>query len=76
VGLKAWFALMLPEAWATSEFVPNGALAAGLEFKTFAGVRALAVPDSCGQVGGVVYRLLSWNPYQPIFFDCLMRCGC
>jgi hypothetical protein len=30
----------------------------------------------CGREGRLVYRLLSWNPYQPIFFRLVdvLRC--
>ena len=47
-----------------------------LEFKSFVNAFVL-LPCQILRTGGkVVYRLLSWNPYQPIFFRLLdvLRC--
>ena len=77
-SLKAWWALLLPEKpgrWqerhrAQKEWVLR------LEFKTF--VQAFVrLPCQLVRTGRrLLYRLLSWNPYQPIFFRLLdvLRC--
>ena len=77
-NLKAWWALMLPELpgryqekrRAEKRWVPR------LEFKTF--VNAF-VRLPCQIVRGgrkLIYRLLGWNPRQPIFFRLVdvLRC--
>ena len=77
-SLKAWWALLLPEApgrWqerhrAQKQWVLR------LEFKTF--VQAFVrLPCQLVRRGRqLVYRLLAWNPYQAIFFRLLdvLRC--
>ena len=77
-NLKAWWALTLPEQpgrWherhqAEKRWVLR------LEFKTF--VNALVrLPCQIIRTGGkLVYRLLGWNPHQPIFFRLVdvLRC--
>lgn len=76
--LKAWFALMLPEGVGRHQesYRADKLWLLGLEFKTF--VQAfIRLPCQIVRTGRrVVYRLLSWNPYQPIFFRLLdaLRC--
>jgi hypothetical protein len=77
-NLKAWWALMLPETpgrWqerhqAEKQWVLQ------IEFKTF--VKAfIRLPCQLARTGRkLIYRLLAWNPYQPIFFRLLsvLRC--
>ena len=77
-NLKAWWALTLPEApgrW-QERHRQDKRWVLGLEFKTF--VQAFVrLPCQLVRSGRrLVYRLLSWNPYQPIFFRLLdvLRC--
>ena len=77
-NLKAWWALQLPEQpgrWQERHRAERQWLL-GLEFKTF--VQAFVrLPCQIVRSGRkLVYRLLSWNPYQPIFFRLLdvLRC--
>ena len=68
--LKAWFALKLPEPAGPGQekhrAEKNWVLR--LEFKTF--VQAfIRIPCQIVRTGRrLVFRLLSWNPHQPIFF--------
>jgi Transposase DDE domain group 1 len=77
-NLKAWWALALPERpgrWRERHRAEKRWVL-GLEFKTF--VQAFVrLPCQVVRTGRkLVYRLLSWNPYQPIFFRLLdvLRC--
>jgi hypothetical protein len=77
-NLKAWWALLLPETpgrWQARHQAEKQWLL-GLEFKTF--VQAfLRLPCQIVRTGGrLLYRLLSWNPYQTILFRWLdgLRC--
>ena len=77
-NLKAWWALTLPEQpgrWRERHRAEK-AWVLGLEFKTF--VQAFVrLPCQVLRTGRkLVFRLLSWNPYQPIFFRLLdvLRC--
>jgi hypothetical protein len=77
-NLKAWWALTLPEVpgrW-QGQHRADKRWVLGLEFKTF--VQAFVrLPCQILRTGGkLVYRLLSWNPYQPIFFRLVsvLRC--
>ena len=47
-----------------------------MEFKTF--VQAFVrLPCQIVRTGGrLIYRLLSWNPYQPIFFRLVAALRC
>jgi DDE family transposase len=69
-NLKAWWALLLPVRpgrWQQRQR-DEKQWVLGLEFKTFAQV-FLRLPCQIVRTGRrLVYRLLSWNPYQPIFF--------
>jgi Transposase DDE domain group 1 len=68
-NLKAWWALTLPEEpgrWQAKHRAEK-LWVLGIEFKTF--VNAF-VRQACQIVRTgrkIVYRLLAWNPYQPIF---------
>jgi hypothetical protein len=76
--LKAWFALMLPEGVGQhrESYRADKLWLLGLEFKTF--VQAFVrLPCQIVRTGRrLVYRLLSWNPYQRIFFRLVdaLRC--
>jgi Transposase DDE domain group 1 len=76
--LKAWFALALPEGVGRHQekYRSDKRWLLGLEFKTF--VQAFVrMPCQIVRTGRrIVYRLLSWNPYQAIFFRLLdaLRC--
>jgi hypothetical protein len=76
--LKAWWALMLPEGIGRHReaYRADKLWVLGLEFKTF--VQAFVrLPCQIVRTGRrLVYRLLSWNPYQPIFFRLVdvLRC--
>jgi hypothetical protein len=76
--LKAWWALLLPEAsgrWqerhqAQKQWVLR------LEFKTFVNA-FVRIPCQIVRTGRrLVYRLLSWNPHLPIFFRLMDRLRC
>ena len=77
-NLKAWWSLTLPEEpgrWQAKHRAEK-LWVLGIEFKTF--VNAF-VRQACQIVRTgrkVVYRLLAWNPYQPIFFRLVsvLRC--
>jgi hypothetical protein len=77
-NLKAWWALSLPEEpgrW-QEKYRTEKRWVLRLEFKTF--VQAFVrLPCQLVKTGKrLVYRLLSWNPYQPIFFRLVsvLRC--
>jgi hypothetical protein len=77
-NLKAWWALTLPEApgrW-REKHRQDKDWVLKIEFKTF--VNAF-VRMPCQLVRGgrrLVYRLLSWNPYQAIFFRLVSALRC
>jgi hypothetical protein len=73
-SLKAWSALVLPEAgrWAEKYRAEKRSLLR-MEFSTFC-VAMIQVP--CQIVRGsrrIVYRLLSWNPWQGVFLRLVER---
>jgi Transposase DDE domain group 1 len=76
--LKAWWALTLPERpgrW-QQQHRAEKRWVLGLEFKTFVNA-FVRLPCQVIRTGRkLVYRLLGWNPYQPIFFRLLevLRC--
>jgi hypothetical protein len=77
-NLKAWWALTLPEEpgrW-QAKHRADKLWVLGIEFKTFinAFVRQACQIVRTGRK--LVYRLLAWNPYQPIFFRLVsvLRC--
>jgi len=66
--LKAWFALLLPEGgrWAVEHGREKLAVLR-MEFKTFLNA-FMRVPAQVVQTGRrVIFRLLSWNPWQHVF---------
>jgi hypothetical protein len=77
-NLKAWWALTLPDTpgrW-YEKHRQQKQWVLRIEFKTF--VNAF-VRLPCQLVRGgrkLVYRLLSWNPYQPIFFRLVSALRC
>jgi Transposase DDE domain group 1 len=76
--LKAWWALLLPEGPGRHReaYAADKLWVRRLEFKTF--VQAFVrLPCQIVRTGRrLLYRLLSWNPYQPIFFRLVdvLRC--
>ena len=78
-NLKAWWALLLPEMpgrWQEKHREEKRlGVGAGVQ-DVCAGVCAFAVPDLVRTGRRLVYRLLAWNPYQPIFFRLasVLRC--
>jgi Transposase DDE domain group 1 len=76
--LKAWWALWLPEGPGRHRdaYRADKLWVLRLEFKTF--VQALVrLPCQIVRTGRrLVYRLLSWNPYQPIFFRLVAALRC
>jgi Transposase DDE domain group 1 len=76
--LKAWWALLLPEApgrWQAKHRAQKRWVL-GLEFKTFVNA-FVRLPCQLVRTGRrLVYRLLSWNPHLPIFFRLAERLRC
>jgi hypothetical protein len=77
-NLKAWLALQLPEQpgrWAQRHRTEKDSILT-MEFKTFVNA-FLRLPCQIIRTGRrLVYRLLSWNPWQHVFFRLLdvLRC--
>ncbi len=77
-NLKAWWALTLPEepsCWQDRHRLEKQWVL-GLEFKTFVNA-FVRLPCQIVRTGRkLIYRLLAWNPYQPIFFRLVdaLRC--
>jgi hypothetical protein len=73
---KVWPGAGCPRAWPALNRTERTAWLLGLEFKTF--VQAFVrLPCQIVRTGRrVVYRLLSWNRYLPIFFRLVdaLRC--
>ena len=68
-SLKAWFGLLLPERgrWRQRRKAEKQAIVR-MEFKTFLNA-VIRVPCQIVRQGRrIVYRLLSWNPWQPSLF--------
>src|SRR6266850_1247678 len=69
-NLKAWWALTLPETpgrWQDKHRAEKRWVL-GIEFKTFVNA-FVRIPCQIVRTGRrLVYRLLAWNPHQPIFF--------
>jgi hypothetical protein len=69
-NLKAWWALTLPEdpgRWRERHRAEK-LWVLGIEFKTFVNA-FVRIPCQLVRAGRrLVYRVLAWNPYQPIFF--------
>jgi hypothetical protein len=77
-NLKAWWALLLPETpgrW-QDKHREEKRWVLGLEFKTF--VQAFVrLPCQLVRAGRrLIYRLLSWNPHQAIFFRLVEALRC
>lgn len=79
--LKAWYALSLPERgrWAAKHRSEKQAVLK-MKFKTFLNA-FINVPCQIVRTGRrIVYRLLAWNPWQPVFLRgvdalrCPLRC--
>ena len=68
-NLKAWMALLLPvlPRWRTKHHQQKQALLR-MEFRSF--LQAfIEVPGQIVKTGRqIIYRFLSWNPWQPVFF--------
>ena len=77
-NLKAWFALWPTETsgrWHERHRHEKKTVL-GMEFKTFANA-FLRMPCQIVRTGRrLVYRLLSWNPWQPLFFRTLTQLRC
>ncbi len=80
-NLKAWFGLLLPEKgrWARKYKTEKQAVI-GMEFKSFVNAFIRVPAQIIRQGRKTIYRLLAWNPWQPVFlrgFDqiaTIMRC--
>jgi hypothetical protein len=77
-NLKAWFALLIPVQpgrW-REEHAKQKQTVLGMEFRTF--VQAFVrMPCQLLRSGRrLLYRLLSWNPYQTIFFRVFAALRC
>ncbi len=73
-SLKAWSALVLPEGgrWAEKYRAEKRSLLR-MEFSTFC-VAMIQVPCQVVRTAGrIVYRLLSWNPWQGVFLRLVER---
>jgi len=67
-SLKAWFALSLPETgrWAT-KYKSEKSAVLRMEFKKFLNAFMLMPCQILRTARRIVYRLLSWNPWQHVF---------
>jgi hypothetical protein len=77
-NLKAWLALQLPEQpgrWAGKHREEKQSILT-MEFKTFVNAFIRMPCQIIRTSRRLVYRLLSWNPWQPVFFRLLdvLRC--
>jgi hypothetical protein len=77
-NLKAWLALQLPESpgrWAEQHREEKQTILT-MEFKTFVNALVRMPCQIIRTSRRLVYRLLSWNPWQPVFFRLLdvLRC--
>ncbi len=77
-NLKAWYALWPPESpgrWAERHRHEKETLLR-MEFKTFVNA-FLRQPCQIIRAGRrLIYRLLSWNPWQPVFFRTFAHLRC
>ena len=73
--LKAWFALLLPEKGRWKEkHKSEKTTVLRMEFKKFLNYFMCVPAQIIRQGRKIIFRLLSWNPWQPVFFrlvDCL-----
>ena len=67
-NLKAWFGLSLPEKgrWASKYKIEKRAVIE-MEFKTFVNAFIRVPAQIIRQGRKTIYRLLAWNPWQPVF---------
>jgi hypothetical protein len=77
-SLKAWFALLLPERpgrWAAQRRAEKCTVLA-MEFKRFINYFVRMPAQIVNTSRRLIYRLLSWNPWQTFFFavDEALRC--
>jgi hypothetical protein len=73
-SLKAWFALLLPESgrWG-QKYREEKAQVLRMEFKRFVNA-FVRIPAQVVRTGRrILFRLLSWNPFQHIFFRAVER---
>jgi hypothetical protein len=77
-NLKAWYALWPPERpgrWAERHQQQKDTLLR-MEFKTFVNA-FLRLPCQIIRAGRrIIYRVLSWNPWQPVFFRTFAHLRC
>jgi hypothetical protein len=77
-NLKAWWALWpteTPGRWQERQRADK-ATVLGMEFKTFVNA-FLRLPCQIVRTGRqLIYRFLSWNPWQPIFFRTVAQLRC
>jgi Transposase DDE domain group 1 len=77
-NLKAWWALTLPERPGRyhDQHQADKRWVLRLEFKRFVNAFVHLPCQIIRTSGKLIYRLLAWNPYQPIFFRLLdvLRC--
>ena len=77
-NLKAWWALILPEEpgrW-QDKYQAEKQWVLKIEFKTFVNA-FIRIPCQLVRTSRkLVYRLLAWNPYQPIFFRLVSALRC
>lgn len=68
-SLKAWFGLLLPEKgrWASKHRAEKQAVVR-MEFKSFVNAFINVPAQIIRQGRKTIYRLLAWNPWQPVFF--------
>ena len=77
-NLKAWWALMLPERpgrWAQKHRSEKETVLR-MEFKKFLAC-FMQIPCQSVRMGRrILYRMLAWNPWQPIFYRVVevLRC--
>ena len=72
--LKAWFALLLPEKGrGGAKYAAEKQTILRMEFKTFLHAFILIPAQIVRQGRKIIYRLLSWNPWQPILFRLIDR---
>jgi hypothetical protein len=73
-SLKAWSALVLPEQgrWAVKYRAEKRSLLR-MEFGTFCGAMIQVPCQVVRTAGRIVYRLLSWNPWQGVFLRLVER---
>ena len=68
-SLKAWFALTLPEKGRSKDkYKAEKQAVLVMEFKTFLNAFIHIPAQIIRQGRKIIYRFLSWNPWQPVFF--------